>query len=886
MMIRFSCIGLTAGLLLSVSSVISAAEVLLLGNGLERNAIRNKILMPNGIAHNNSSVWVKPQEYPKYAAVILAGHDSTKDACWGTGEDISAVKRYLESGGTILICGNAVYGLSNTKRSLKPIEKLVGYSMSGVVDGKKYTGVRFTALGKQQFGNAAFAEGTWRWPAGNAPAKITSAKSLAEYVGAGGLVRPAILVNKVGKGRVYSICPLPGGILRQVRSLGSVDENGVFTLNEDGKRLEALEKVYTDLIKSASGIEIRKNADHGSWGEKPLGGEGKLEIRADRVKQPEFRPPVRPKPVFRLAENGKALAVICCPGKEYLKLAQELKYHLDKMTGANFQITNEKTGSGPRIELSADTTLPPETVIARTEKDHVVLGGHPAGVKLAVFYFLEKLGCRYLWPGEVGKVIPRRPTLDAPEMDLKAQPMLQSRRVRNVHIDPSVKLSSGMRRAGVTDPADEKKYNRLHASKGIDRKGNSSIFTWHGQGKRSHFQYGHALGYLWKKYGEAHPDYFALQPNGSRSQAAAPDRPRLCKSNPALSDALANDVLEYFDAHPDLKSRSVCLNDGGHTSFCLCENCRKLDPTNAPPSRITLFLSGGVRNQLPYVSLTDRVLDFFNRVAEKVTAKYPDHTLSVYIYSVYSLLPVKVKPHPALVLYLTAFSYTNEEARQKQLASYAKWSSFGNKLFFRPNALLGFNGALAPQNYARKIFNDLEFFKTNGLVGTDYDCNEKHWACKGLVYYALLKAHWNPDRMDFDALLDDYCRSGFGPGAEEVKAYFLLLEKLTDQAAASGKPYLEFFDEKAAAQLRAHLDAAEKKAQGDEAVLKRIAFLKLGLTAGDYTLAMRKAHASGDRAKFKAGQNEMRQWLRKTMFESPFAIYPASISRKTLLSEK
>ena len=209
-----------------------------------------------------------------------------------------------------------------------------------------------------------------------------------------------------------------------------------------------------------------------------------------------------------------------------------------------------------------------------------------------------------------------------------------------------------------------------------------------------------------------------------------------------------------------------------------------------------------------------------------------------------------------------------------------------NRLFFRPNALLGFNSALAPQNYARKMFNDLEFFKANGLVGTDYDCNEKHWACKGLIYYALLKAHWNPDRWDFDTLLDDYCRSGFGPAADEVKAYFLLLEKLTDQAAAAGKPYQEFFNEKTAAELRAMLDAGEKKAQGDEAVLKRIAFLKLGLTAGDYTLALRKAYNSGDRKKFLAVKTEMQQWIRKTMFESPFALYPATISSKTLLSAK
>ena len=179
-MVRFSGLTLTAGLLLSVSSAVSAAEVLLLGNSMERSALKSKILQPNAFAHKSSAAWVKPQEYPKYAAVIVAGRGEGKDACWASAGDISALKNYLESGGTVIICGNAVYGLSNTKRSLKPIEKLLGYSMSGVVDGKKYAGVRFTPPGKKQFGNAPYTDGVWQWPAGNAPAKITTAKTLAE----------------------------------------------------------------------------------------------------------------------------------------------------------------------------------------------------------------------------------------------------------------------------------------------------------------------------------------------------------------------------------------------------------------------------------------------------------------------------------------------------------------------------------------------------------------------------------------------------------------------------------------------------------------------------------------------------------------------------------
>lgn len=885
MMIRFFCIGLTAGLLLAASSLVMAGEILLLGSPLERSVIREKILRPNGIRHNDSAEWVAPGDFGKYAAVLLVDRDKSSGK-WSAKSDIDALRKYLQNGGTVILGGHAIMDLGGARRSLKSLEKLLGYSVVGAIPPKKYKAVGFTAEGKKLFGSAPFAGQSWNWPASNGPGRVTTAKTLAEYTGPGAPGRPAVLVNAVGKGRVFTINPSVAGLASRLKSLGTVDDEGIYTLNEDGQRLQALEQLYLAVLKQVKGLEIDKSIDRKSTELKPLGSPGHLVYHTERVHPPKFRPPAPLKPAVLLAQNGQAKAVIVCAAAKPTALAKELKYHLDKITGGDFQITARKPADGPYIELKEDPALPPETAVAKTGKNHVLLSGHPAGIHLAVFYFLEKLGCRYLWPGELGKVIPSKPTLHAPEMDLKAAPTLQNRRVRNVHTGPKGSLSSGMKRCGVTDPKTEEKFNRLHSRKSSDRKGNSSLFRWLGQGVRTHYQYGHAMGYLWKKYGKEHPEYFALQANGSRSQAAAPDRPRLCKSNQGLADAVSRDVIEYFTQKPGGLSRSICLNDGGHTSFCMCEECRKLDPVNGHPIMLTIRQPGGGSTKIAYVSLTDRVMVFFNRVAEQLVKKFPDKKLSVYIYSAYSTLPVKVAPHPALVIYLTDFSYTNESRRQRCLDDYAKWCSFGNPVLFRPNALRGFANILAPQNYARKIFNDLEFFKANGLVGTDYDCNEKHWACKGLIYYALLRAHWNPDRLDFDAVLDDYCRSGFGPAAEEVKAYFLKLEKITDRAAAEQKPYLDFYTAEAAAELRGLLDKASAKAAGDPMVLKRIDFLKLGLTAGDYTIAMHQALTGGDRKKFLQVRSRMREWLRKTMLESPLAIYPAQIGRYSYLAVK
>src|SRR5690606_39608082 len=46
-----------------------------------------------------------------------------------------------------------------------------------------------------------------------------------------------------------------------------------------------------------------------------------------------------------------------------------------------------------------------------------------------------------------------------------------------------------------------------------------------------------------------------------------------------------------------------------------------------------------------------------------------------------------------------------------------------------------------------------------------------------------LKLAWDPS-LDVDALIKDYCDSGFGPASPSIQKYFAELEKLTDEAAA------------------------------------------------------------------------------------------------------
>src|SRR5262245_8196199 len=110
------------------------------------------------------------------------------------------------------------------------------------------------------------------------------------------------------------------------------------------------------------------------------------------------------------------------------------------------------------------------------------------------------------------------------------------------------------------------------------------------------------------------------------------------------------------------------------------------------------------------------------------------------------------------------------------------------------------------------------------MMGTDFDACCHNWATQGLNYYVVARLHWDPEQK-VDALIDDYCKAGFGPAAKSVRRYFDRLESLMNEVAAGKTKAAAAFGPEAVAALRKELDQARKDAADDELIKKRIAFL-------------------------------------------------------------
>ena len=605
-------------------------------------------------------------------------------------------------------------------------------------------------------------------------------------------------------------------------------------------------------------------------------------------------------PAATLVEKGQARAVIIVPEKPSPVVdnaARVLRDHIKRISGAELPIRTEDRITGSPSEeqawvlvgegkLTAKQGLTSKGLgaggIVQSAKGNVLAlfgtdahtSSDPHGSRYAVTTFLEdKLGVRYLWPGDLGKVMPRQETIRIADFQNRLAPKLAQRRIRSMGYHD--RLQVGLDNLGFT----KEEYQRQMTDAQRTHVESPDWFAWQRLGGTLNMNGGHAFGHLWAKYGKGHPDWFALQPDGTRDQSKSPDRARLCVSNQDLIAAIAREKIEELTRNPHLLGVSVGPNDGGRTTFCTCPKCEALDAAKGRKVQLWDF-SKGARRDFEHVSLTDRMVFFWNAIAEKVAKAHPDRFLVVDAYSVYAAPPVERKLHPNLVVRFAPLAYHDEAYRQESLREWDAWSKAAKRIYFRPNLMLAGRRDGMPLLYVHKFGKDFRYLADHSMMGTDFDSCCHNWATQGLNYYVVARLHWNP-QQDVGAIVDDYCQAGFGPAARSVRHYFDGLEKLMDEAAARKAAPTTVFQPRALAELRKHLEQARKDAGSDSTIAKRIVFVELGLR---WTELEVRAHAfltdpgKADKEAAKKTLDERFALMRQVFRETPLAVNVAYIS--------
>ncbi|MBT4817152.1 MAG: DUF4838 domain-containing protein [Lentisphaerae bacterium] len=879
------------------------------------------------IPHVDARMWLEPGDFQKHSGVVIGNLKSKPARAW-TDDEIAVVIQYVQDGGHLIFIAGSAMRLAGHGRDVSRLQALLG----GAYIGRASSGS--TVLGKDDPITRSLTNDTYPWLGkGVCLMQLTSAVPLIGEAGpkAGG----EVAVNRVGQGTVTYFGQEWFRLYRASR-----------------QDADAYGSMIGAAVSGAAGTTVPSQRE--PWAATPLGPDGPLTRDVSPSRKRTLKPNLRRVPQvagepLTLIENGHIVCAVVTgadASRAAVKAVEELSRGLSRITGEISPLVREEDllleDDGEtavrirgRAEPSKSAVIVGDSNIGRKlgldsaslplEGYRLVTRGRllfiigrdstPEGLALhgtlhGAMAFLERhVGFRWLWPGDLGEVVPSLSSLTIDPVDEGDWPALRQRKLRCSgaagvpYHQPDVFAVEGDE--ALTSKDGEKPTFQVHDRllKGLRRLGISPdthivnirrTYPWFIRqrlGSSLGLHYTHAYGGWWNENGEEHPEWFALQMNGRRTQE--PSRERLCPSNAQLAAAVARTKMLQFEENPLLSAASISPNDGSSANnFCMCENCRRLDPPGAEKTRL-MFTRGRTRIYVDYPALTDRYVTFYSRVAACLDDSLPpDRWLGCYAYSAYRAPPLYASVHPRLLVGFVGLGYFNDPKLQLDRERWDSWAAKARNLFLRPNLL--HSGEGFPAAFPRKLSRDIKHCFETGMVAADFDSVMHHWATHGLNYYVLAKLLWDPS-VDPDAVARDYCEKGFGPAADLVQRYFDDIESLTDEIAAGcGRQQerelraeeagvgqkLEFWqcytDERLAG-LRRLLEQARTVAEGNGVVLERLDFLALGLRYAELQSQVRQlARGELDDARREAGRQAMDE--RYVFFRGVLASHPLALN--------
>ena len=556
--------------------------------------------------------------------------------------------------------------------------------------------------------------------------------------------------------------------------------------------------------------------------------------------------PVTPvSAAMTLVRNGQpncAIVIAADAGDQVKVGANDLQLYLSKMSGAKIPITTDPSVAGNRIRIGVFGRAPVSdwkgkrlghdafAIETRNRKgggtDLLLVGGDQRGAQYAVYELLERfLGVRWYMPCDLGEEVPQRKTVTLNNLKWRNQPDYQA--------------VGGLTWHGGPGAEEWLRHN----------KGNVGSPTYF---------FGHSWsGYIppTEENMKAHPEWFALNPDGTRSE-------QLCTSNPEVLKKFIDDINGYYDKYPDAVCISISPNDGG--GFCTCDKCRAVD----------------ARYGVTDGTQTDRFIDFANNILKETKKKHPDKLVGILAYISYTRPPVSAVPDPnySTMLCHTTWEFCHvhpiSDPNCKPNTRFREMIKGWTKVCKHVSVYdyYGHFYHMTPWPIVHDIRKDLPYLRSVGVTGFESE-TQQHWANQGINFYLTSKLVWNTHR-NADEILNDLYRGFYGPAEKPMRQYWQSWEAaMAKQGCGGGWPAM--FIPELMAKTGKLLDQAENLAGSNEKLQKRLALHRIGYRFTDaYARMLRhgnageleQAVASGEEAvriiESSAGTEPQAFWIR------------------------
>jgi len=549
-----------------------------------------------------------------------------------------------------------------------------------------------------------------------------------------------------------------------------------------------------------------------------------------------------------LVEDGTPKATIVVPkhaSPTERFAAEELQRYIKEMSNATLPIASDETPPEGAFVSVGKTALakppvvsempgPDPYVIKTSGPGLILLGKGDRGTIYSAYHFLERhCGCRWVFPGPLGNIIPQHKTLRVGPIDEFHEP------------DFRFRICSGFNTADCRDWAIK---HRMHiwssspkqwADEEMIKRGGCVMGTMH-----------HAFHGLFppEKHFGKHPEYYGLI---AGKRIAAKNRGQLCLANPDVVRLTAEQAIRFFDENPNADYFSLCPDD--HQNWCECESCRAYDSTTME------------RWGRTFPIVTDRLMAFVNKVAERLERKHPGKMIYVFAYQNYTAPPLKHMPRGNVIVSLchmvpACYAHPLEDPDCEKNVAFMElltgWSSIHKNMWYYAYTCKSMWQDM-PWPIAHRLAKDIRTLHKQGFQGFYSQGSGMRWGQLGVNMYVMGKVLWDVD-TDVDAVLDEYFTSSFGPAATPMQSYYALLEKQFSQPGIyihheAREQAPQFLTPEVFAKCFAYLDEAERKANGDEKVLARIKpvriafeYAKLYLDANKHEKAFRESDSDDD----------------------------------------
>ena len=485
--------------------------------------------------------------------------------------------------------------------------------------------------------------------------------------------------------------------------------------------------------------------------------------------------------------------------------ADELRYYLSLMCGVSIPVQNEQMENSVILEQVACPELGEDGFKLIPEDTSIRICGGKRGIIYGAYELLEMLGCRFFTP-ECEKV----PTVAKLELELDSEiqqvPIFEYREHDYRDLTHSPRFAVKRRMNGDDHPIPEKLGGHLS-------------YVW----------YVHTFDKLVPPsiYGESHPEYYAVMPDGNRS--TTPQRNQLCLTNPDVVEIAVDSVRKALNANPKGRIISISQNDWPYS--CQCEKCLAMDKEEG--------------------SASGTLLRFVNAIAERLEPEFPDLVFDTLAYQHTRPVPTITKPRHNVCVRLCSieacfshpFETCDDDSRKitrpdgtqsSFINDLREWGTVSNRNYIWDYTTC-FGHYAAPHPNWRVLAPNMKAFVRNNVRGVFEQANRAHGGgvdMNELRAYIISKLLWDPD-TDVERHIQEFTDYYYGAGGVYIREYINTLCDKAEQdnihVGFNDNPTSELFSEEMLDQYDSILAKAEDAVAGDALRIRRVQKVRLSV---------------------------------------------------------